>query len=178
MLLDSRGNRLSSVSVTPSKKAMGLYGNIFGYGNAGKFKYRYYTLADNNQGIDTYSRELLVRWSRELAAQLPIVSTAIDIISQFSIGNAYLPEYRGENAAWGKIATDFLVQEFYPHCNVRGQKFQNCLSLMSKTIDRDGDLLQVYGQDKYGFPMFQVIMANRIRSANDNSVCEEGPYKG
>ena len=187
-LLDKNGKAISAtiksknlpVIQVPKQNAMGLYGNIYSYGQAGRYKYRYYTLSDNNQGLDSYSRELLVRWGRECAAQLPIVSTAIKTLAQFSVGDGYMPEYVGNNPEWGKLAIDWLTESWYPNCCTRGNAypFTTCLSLFSQTIDTDGDFLQVFGTDKYGFPMFQIIPTHRIKSTKDNSVVEEGPYKG
>ena len=168
------------VNKTPTKQAANLFGNIFNQANAGRYKYRYYTLQDSNQGIDTYSRELLVRWSREMAAQLPVVTSAIKLLSQFAVSNAYIPEYIGNNSAWGKVATDWLKDEWMPNCCTRGNSYdwQTCLNLFSQTLDVDGDFLQVFGQDKYGFPMFQIIPTHRIRNmGRDGQITMEGEFK-
>ena len=184
-VLDRNGNPLKTKGGAkvnfslPSKNASNLFGNIYSYGNAGKYAYRYYSLQDTNSGLDTYSRELLVKWSREIAAQLPVVSSAIKILSQFAVDDAYLPEYVGNNKEWGKAATEWLVESFYPNCCTRGNayNFQTSLKLLSQTIDTDGDVLQVFGKDKYGFPMFQIIPSHRIKSNKDNAVINEGKYK-
>lgn len=178
---NSKGQSVK-VNVAPStnKNAMGLYGNIFGYGNAGRFKYRYYTLSDSSAGLDTYSRELLVRWSREMAAQNPTISAAIDILAQFTVGDAYTPVYKGNDKEWGKLAIDWLTDDWYPNCCNRGSSypFKTCLSLLSQAIDTDGDILQVFGQVG-GFPKFQVIPSHRIKNlGRDGQVMDEGKYKG
>ena len=94
-VVDKQGKTVEGKNIIinpPKKKSQGLFGNTFSYNNAGKYRNRYYTLSDNSNGLDTYSRELLVRWSREITAQLPIVSSAIRALAEFSVDNAYLPE--------------------------------------------------------------------------------------
>ena len=186
-LVDLSGNAIPSTTTTqvfrkqPKKQAMGLFGNIFSYGNAGRYKYRYYTLSDTNNGLDAYSRELLVRWSREMAAQMPIISTAIRIHSQFSVGDAYVPHYIGNNSSWGKIATDWLKEEWMQNCSTKGPSydFNTLLNLICQNIDIDGDILQVFGTDAYGYPKFQLIPSHRIRGVStEYKPITEGKYKG
>ena len=179
LILDKYGKQIA-INKPIGKNAMGLFGNIFSYGNAGKYKYRYYTLSDSNQGLDTYSRELLVRWAREMAAQNPIVSSAIDILAQFAVSDAYLPLYTGDNKEWGKYAIEWLMESWYPNCCTRGNTydFQTSVNLFSKTIDTDGDFLQIFGTDNNGFPMFQVVPSHRIKTfGKDNQIIPEGKYK-
>jgi hypothetical protein len=171
--------KYSPISPKQGKElATALFGNVYGYGNAGKYKNRFYALSDNNNGLDTYSRQLIVRWTRELTAQLPVVKSAIDIITWFAVGNAYLPQYKGKNESWWKEAEAWLLNDYYPHCCTRGYDFQTAQRLISKTILTDGELLQVQGNDSNNFPMFQLIPTNRIASVEDNYIIKDGEYKG
>jgi hypothetical protein len=182
-LFDSKGNVITSQTLrnnNPSKKAFGLYGNIYSYPNYGKYRPRFYTLGDTSQGLDTLSRELLVRWSREIFAQLPFVQSAVAILSNFAVGDAYLPIYTGKNKEWWKHAQEWLVGTWYPRCSTRGghYDFQTLLQLESQLIDVDGDYLVLYGSEN-GFPKIQIIQNNRIRSnTNDNFEVKDGPYAG
>lgn len=183
-LYDGRGNPVSPSQKlkndAPQKKMVGLYGNIYAYPNYGKYRPRFYTLGDTSQGLDTLSRELLVRWSREMEAQLPFIKAAINALGDFSIGDSYDAQYHGVNPEWWKYAESWLQESWYPNCNVRGSHydFKTSLRIESSLIDIDGDYLLVYGQEQ-GFPKFQVIQNNRIRSQlKDNLVITEGPYKG
>jgi hypothetical protein len=165
----------------PKKQALGLYGNIYNYPEYGNFRPRFYTLSDSEQGLDSISRELVVRWSREMTAQLPFVGSAIKILADFVVGTAYLPEYVGENEQWGKDATDWLLNDFYPNCCTRGSNypFQTCMNLESRLLDTDGDFLCIYGFSSNGFPKFQIVPSHRIRSLSmDNKVftADETPY--
>jgi hypothetical protein len=125
---------------------------------------------------------LVVRWARECSAQLPFVGSAIKILADFCVGSAYLPEYVGDDSEWGKIATDWLIEEFYPNCCTRGRSypFQTCMNLESRLLDQDGDFLCVYGFSENGFPKFQIIPSHRVRSLSmDNKMYgPESPYSG
>lgn len=184
MLYDSRGNQVVPSQKlrndVPRKQATGLYGNIYQFPNYGKFRPRYYSLGDTNQGLDTLSRELLVRWSREMYAQQPFIPAAINALAEFSIGNSYLPEYYGTNKEWWKLAEEWLLESWYPNCSTKGSDFdfQTLLNIESKLIDVDGDYLIVFGEEN-GFPKFQIIQNNRIKSqAADNTLVTSGPYAG
>lgn len=184
-IVDSRGNPMTPIQRIKagpniSKNAVGLYGSIFAYPNYGKYRPRFYTLGDSSQGLDTLSRELLVRWSREMDAQLPFIKAAVNALADFSIGNAYDPQYHGKKKEWWKVAQDWLMESFYPNCNVRGSHydFKTCLKIENGLLAIDGDYLVVFGEEN-GFPKFQIIQNNRIRSqTKDNTVVTEGKYKG
>jgi Phage portal protein, lambda family len=187
-IVDKNGNAVTKPATVNLKysapelkqKSMGLFANIYGYGNAGKFRNRFLSLVDTNNGLDTYSRELLVRWCREITAQLPVVKTAITTITDFAVGDAYKPDYKGNNPEWWNATKDWALNQYYPHCCVRGANypFSKVMSVISDTIMTDGDVLQIHGQDKYGYPLFQIIPNNRVHSNKDNYVIQEGQYKG
>lgn len=168
------------VNNAPKKKALGLFGNIYSYPEYGNFRPRFYSLSDTEQGLDSISRELVVRWSRECSAQLPFIGAAIKILADFTVGTAYNPEYTGEDSEWGKIAVDWLKEEFYPNCCTRGRayNFQTCMNLESRMLDIDGDFLCIYGFSENLSPKFQIIPSHRIRSLTmDNKVfAADSPY--
>lgn len=175
-------NNQGKVIVTPElkKQAMGLYGNIYAYPHFGKYRPRFYSLSDTNNGLDTMSRELLVRWSREMFGQLPVVSSAIKTLANFSIGNSYLPLYTGINKTWWESASKWLADEWYPNCCVKGSHFdfQASLRMESQLLDIDGDYLIIFGVEQ-DFPKFQLIQNNRLVSTYaDNTVIQDGPMKG
>lgn len=162
-----------------NKKAIGLYGNIFSYPNVGKFRPRFYTLGDTSQGLDTLSREVLVRYSREMFGQLPFIQAAIKTLSDFTVGNAYQPLYIGKNKKWWNDVNKWLIDEIYPDCSVRGMDFLTSLRTECSLLDIDGDYLVIYGINN-SKPQFQIIQNNRIRSQNgDQFYVEEGkPFAG
>lgn len=189
-LLDSSGTPISyefnvparvvQQDFRPEKQAMGLYGNIYAYPNYGKYRPRYYSWSDTSVGLDKMSLELVKRWSREMFSQLPFISVAIRTLANFAISDSYLPIYTGKDKEWWQEAEEWLLNDFYPNCNVRGSHFdfRTSLRLESQLIDVDGDFLLVYGEED-NFPKFQIIPSNRIcANLNDNTEVKEGKMKG
>jgi hypothetical protein len=153
------------------KQAVGLYGNVYSYPDYGNYRNRVYLNQDTELGLDMMSRDLLVRWSREVNSQMGFVNAAVRILAQFAVGDAYEPEYLGKNKEWGKYAVDWLLNDFYPNCCTRGPSFdlKTVLSLESTLLDIDGDFLCIYGYSKNGFPKFQLIPAHRITTFTTNN---------
>ena len=157
---------------TVKKNAWGLYGNAFAYPNFGSYTPRIYALGDTEQGLDVLSREYLVKWSREMSSQLPFVQAAVRLLAQHSVGDAYEPLILTKDSAWNQLATDWLLQEFYPNCSIRGKTydFQNLMYVESTLLDVDGDFLCIYGRDEYDNPKLQLIPTHRIRSVETNKI--------
>ena len=184
LLYDQFGN-----TVTPSqrlstglikKQAMGLFGNMYSFPEYGNFRPRFYTLSDTEQGLDSLSRELLVKWSREMFGQLSFVSVAANLKANFCVGNEYIPRYTGAKARWGKKAEDWLVNSFYKNCCTRGPSydFQTSLHLLSFLLDQDGDILNVFTRDEFNNPKFQMICSHRLRTMNPGQKINEGRFAG
>lgn len=184
VLFDSFGNPVSSpterlTSGIPNKQAMGLVGNIFNNQNVSSFRTRNYTLEDNNSGLDTVSRELVVRWSREMREQLPFVDQAITLMGEHVVGeDGYFAKYEGTNTDWwNKYAEPFVMGWMQAGC-VRGMDFQSVMALESEWIDIDGDFLCEYAQPS-GYPRYNIIPSNRVRSPQaDNYIYPDGPLEG
>jgi len=96
----------------------------------------------------------------------------------YTVGRAWRPRYTGtdkNNADWGKRATELLTQQWYGACEVSGNMmdFVTCLLLICIAIDRDGDCGILLTEGANGYPMIQLIPAQRIWSDNSN-VAPEG----
>ena len=67
-----------------------------------------------------------------------IVKAAINIVADYSIGDAFDPIYKGTDTAWGDQALDWL-ETWYSRCDVRGDSFdfKSSLSIDSVSLDRD-----------------------------------------
>ncbi len=187
-LLDKNGIPLKrNISNSLKKQAFGQFSSIYEYPNAGRFHARVYTNQDTELGVNQYNRDLLLRWSREMCSQQPWIYAGIKTLSLFSVGDQYKFRYIGQNSVWGKEATQWAEEVFYPNCCYRGPNydFQTVITLLSEMIDQDGDLLLVFGEDK-GMPKFQMIPSHRIRTIGTSpfefsaqeSVPNQGPYPG
>lgn len=153
------------------KQAIGLYGNVYSYPNFGNFRNRIYLETDTEIGLDSMSRLLLVRWSREINSQTGFVNAAVRILAQYATGGGYDPEYVGNDPEWGKLATHWLVEQFYPQCCTRGLTFKEVMFLESTLLDVDGDMLCIYGRSSAGMPKIQLIPSHRIATkTTDNHI--------
>ena len=152
-----------------SKKAFSQFGSIYSYPNAGRFHSRTYVNQDSELGIDQYSRDLLLRWSRELAAQQPWIYGAIRTLSTFAVGDQYEVKYKGDNSKNGKIYEDWIRQVFSQNCSSRGPNidFRTLITLLGEMVDQDGDVLLIFGEDESG-PKVQTVAAHRIRTMHAN----------
>lgn len=184
VLYDNHGN-----AVTPAwklrngminKQAIGLFGNMYMFPEYGNFRPRFYTLSDTEQGLDSLSRELLVRWSREMFGQLAFVPVASNLKASFAVGNEYLPKYKGSKPSWGKKAEEWLVNSWFRNCCTRGAAydFQTAMHLLSFILDQDGDILNLFVFDEANMPRFQLVPSHRIRSMTPGKKIMEGKFAG
>ena len=181
-IFDKSGKPITFSKPANVKLAFGEYNSLYEYPWAGRMHPRVYTTQDAELGVNQYNRDLLQRWSREACAKQPWIYAAIKVLSSFSVGTEYKVTYTGNNSIWGKQFEDYMHQVFYPNCCNRGPNydFQTDIGLISELIDRDGDLLLVFGEDETG-PKFQMIPSHRIRTIGSNpfTIMEElkpGPY--
>ena len=147
------------------KQAFAQFSSIYEFPNAGRFRPRIYTNQDSELGVNQYSRDLLLRWSREMCGQQPWIYAGIKVLSTFAVGKEYCPCYYGKNTQWGEIATQWLKEVFYPNACLRGPNYdlQTVFTLLSEMVDQDGDILLVFGEED-GLPKFQMVPAHRIRT--------------
>lgn len=149
---------------------------------AGKRPYWPVQVRDLDRDVTTYAWKRLVSDSRKLFANLGPAQGAIVDKAMYAVGRQWLPVFVGIDKAWGDKATEWLVNEWYPICNVRGSmyNFQTDLFLESVAADRDGDFGIYLTEFDGGYPAIQSIPAHRIGSpeaVRDDRVIE-GAYAG
>jgi len=164
------------------KKAGSLFQTPFNTGNAGRYRPRYYTTAqDYEKEVDLSTRRTIMTYSRQMYAQMGNIAGAIDQKAQWSFGTNWKPIYNGSNTAWGKQATDWLIKKWMPIANAKGGMFDFRTSLFCSSIamDVDGDVLMVMVESKSGFPQIQFIEAHRIAQRDSiATTVTSGRYKG
>jgi len=169
-LLNEHGKPLN---IAPSVKKQGFaqFSSIYEYPNQQRYRSRFYVNQDSELGASNLTRDFICRWSRELCAQTGWVYSAIRMLALYSVGSAYLPQYQGNNKEWGKLATTWLTNEFYPNCNKRGPTFDftTTMFVASMMLDQDGDMLCIYGEDESGNPKIQIVPSHRISSRNSKN---------
>jgi hypothetical protein len=106
------------------------------------------------------------------------VAGAIDDKATYAIGKAWSPKFEGEDKEWGKIAAEWLENQWYNVAYVNGITFQDGLYLDSICVDRDGDVGTILTETDNGYPQLQQIPWFAISSRTGEQVLTEGPYKG
>lgn len=121
--------------------------------------------------------------SDKLFANNGVVKGAVCHKAMLSVGNSWKPVFHGEDKEWGKLATQWLLDLWYPTCDVRGSTFDFVTGLFLDSIimDRAGDaiLMLTYSEDQT-WPMIQRIPTRQIGqwTIPENDIVKDGPYIG
>ena len=119
---------------------------------------------DLGKVVPKADRQMLVSASKTLYLNSPPLISAIDQKGMYSVGNSYLPVYRGLDTEWGRIAKNWLENEWYEICNIAGgnNDFVTDLYIDSVAMDRDGEVFEYFTQTRDGYPQIQIIPSHRI----------------
>lgn len=144
--------------------------------------------------VPDLDRQFIVSGSRKLFQNFGPYATPCVQKADNAIGRAWGPRFIGEDKEWGKIAVDWLANQWYGNCDVRGKSwdFKTLLWLDSVAVDRDGDFLIYLTEAASGYPLTQRISCNRIGQRMNYgtgfassgfgmsafSIVTDGPYTG
>lgn len=136
-------------------------------------------IGDIGDLIKTYDWRTLLSASRRLFANMGLPKGAIIQKANYSVGRAWDARYKGTNHKWGAQAEEWLKEQFYPMCSVRGPMFdfKTDLHIDSISIDRDGDFFILLTESETGFPQIQRLGAHRVGQRSNIQKVEKGPYK-
>lgn len=138
------------------------------------FRPRRTASTDIRVAVNGYDRAEMLNYSRQLFAQLANLGSAILDKNWWAFGDAWEPHYTGSNERWGREASAFLREQFYPNADRHGRHdWLTLLYLSGIAWDRDGDDLMLLTEDGAGFPKVEFISGARIGSGNgatDNQV--------
>jgi len=123
----------------------------------------------------------LLNSTRHLYNAFPAIPGAIDDIANHAIGEAWQPQYRGKDEAFGERAESWLY-EWCKIADVRGFPYSlsNDMHVGITTLLRDGEFFLYKTENEAGYPLVQFIESHRVgmRWNGDNGVVMEGRYKG
>lgn len=133
--------------------------------------------------MSDYDWRELVGFSQQLFAQYPNIGRAIIEKNTYATGDAWRPHFKGDNQEWGRIVEKWLIEEWYPNCDIRGGIFDFNTNLFLSGIawDVDGDDLMILTEDESGFPKLKFVPALCIgsrRSSTRSASISGGPYDG
>src|SRR5690606_22746695 len=91
---------------------------------------------DFDKLIPNLDRQWIVSASRKLFQNFGPVTGAIIQKADNAVGRAWAPKFLGEDKEWGAIAKDWLENQWYGNCDVRGRTwdFKTLLWLDSVAI--------------------------------------------
>jgi len=114
--------------------------------------------------IPENDRVNLMSQARRIYLNFGPIKNAINQRSMYSVGRAFMPEFKGMDFEFGRAATDFLNDTFYPIGDSRGgmHDFKTNLFTWSSAIDVDGEIFILLTETKNGFPIYQGIPSHRI----------------
>ena len=137
-------------------------------------------LRDLHKIVTKYDRQTLVSASKTLYLNSQILIGAIDQKAMYSVGNAWLPVYKGADEKFGKAARDWLANEWYEISNLAGTSdFVEDLFIDSVAIDRDGEVFEYFTGTPNGYPQIQIIPSHRIDACGlPEGELKEGKFKG
>lgn len=167
---DRRGKNMGALYPTPMLT------------NRSNYRPRYYSAPiDTKKGVSQSDRISQLAVARQLFASLPDLGGAITSKASWAVGpNSFTPIFVGEDQEWGNEVEKWLVNSFYPTCNLLGRNFdfRTTLNLTSIALDVDGDSLLVLRKSRAGFPLVQIIASHRIRCRNNETIVKSGRYQG
>ncbi len=176
-IVDSLKQRINQHNIVQGikKQELGLLPNVWAAQNVGNFRQRFYALQGNETGLDQISREQIVRLSRELFFQLPIVGVASDIKAEIVVGNHWNFVWKGDKK-YKQTYESFINNTWYDNCCTRGfaLDWRSMLRTLSHTIDMDGDVLQLFVRNKHNWPLLQFVGSHRIGTVGANMAGQGG----
>ncbi len=134
------------------------------------------------RAVSTFDFRTILYASRRLFVNMGVAKGPVKQKADFSIGRSWQPVFLGADTDWGNLATQWLKDEFYPVCEVRGDNFDfvSTLNVDSISIDRDGGFGILLTESADGFPMTQRIPVHRFGARYDSQerILDDGPYRG
>jgi lambda family phage portal protein len=120
------------------------------------------TPQDSRIDVTRMSRQTLMAKARALAANDGLTRGAIADKTRYSVGRGLIPQARTANQEWNTKAEDYWRQ-WCKIADVSGRyNFNRIQRIISKAVDRDGDIGVVMVKTPNGFPQVQLVEAHRI----------------
>ena len=121
----------------------------------------------------------VVTQSRVVFANFPVPRSASMQKAWHAVGNAWKPEFTGEDSEWGENELIPFLDLWDQNHDITGEMdLRQSLLLDSIAIDRDGDIFTLLTEDDLGFPKTQKIEAHRIGDRSGFPFVQKGVYAG
>lgn len=141
-----------------------------------------YILTENiNRSVNWYDHRVILSVSRRLWANMGLIKGATCQKAMYAVERAWNPVFLGAAKDWGDEATRWLMEQYYPLCDVRGPNFdfKTNLYLSSISVDRDGDVFKMFTETADGWPQTQYLPAHRVGTPfGGEKIVQSGQYTG
>lgn len=142
--------------------------------------------AETDKSIDISDIKVLRSHALRLFKNLGPLRVAILDKAMYAVGRHWRPKYLGEDKAFGDAAVPWLIENWYPICNVLGPEFDftTTLNLISVHLDVFGEVFIYLTETTEGYPQIQFVPCYRVdqprRSGaiNGQGRLVGGPYAG
>lgn len=153
----------------------GIYSTPRNSGQADYYRRRNWGLTDLASALNDYEWQEILEFSRQLFAQVPIFTQAVRQKNQYAFGDAWIPQYRGDNKAWGDAAENWIHDIWLPQCSYQGgfADWQSDLYVSGVAWDVDGDDLALFVLDEDNFPKIAYRSANQIGSGTSEQKIDD-----
>ena len=146
------------------------YGRQYQYNAARAAQHRGHRPWEPTEKKDIYDliperdRVTLMSHARRIYINFGPIKNAINQRSMYSVGRAFMPQFRGTDTEFGRLATEWLVNGFYAIGDTRGgmHDFKTNIFTWSSSIDVDGEIFILLTETKNGYPLYQGIPSHRI----------------
>lgn len=164
----------------PQSSSWGLYATPRNSGESDYYRQRYWGLTDLSSALNDFDWLEILELSRQLFAQVPILSHAVRQKNEYAFGDAWIPQYRGTNKAWGEASEDWIHNVWLPQCSHAGgcSDWQSDLFLSGVAWDVDGDDVALFTIDDDGFPRIAYRSAHQIGNGTSSAEVKGGPFDG
>lgn len=121
----------------------------------------------------------LISLSRQLVLSNGLLKGILEDKATGAVGDAFDPEFLGENEAWGEKTKTWLETEFYPKAELRGiLDFRDVQFQKSTNMDASGDVFRLLTKKRDGSPAIQLIQAHRVGQRESGNLIVGGEYDG
>jgi len=119
------------------------------------------------------------QFALDLFRSSPLVNSAITRKNEWVCATGWHPIFCGQNAEWGKLAIDYLVNEALATCNVAGPNYtwNRTLLTIANQIDLAGDNLVVYAPYDSGMRV-AVYPSTLVGQRTLDKTIQDGRYAG
>lgn len=170
----------------PSSIGTQLYATPSSTGQADSYRPRVWLSGNIESQLNGYQWQEILGYARQLFAQNGTLGAAILQKATYAVGDSWKPQFIADEndlvagEKWGAQAEEWLVNNFFPVCDVRGPQFDftRNLTLDCVALDVDGERAMVLTKTESGFPQLAFYPAHRIGSRGYETEIKEGAYNG